>query len=323
MKLTVAAETFPIAGAFRIARETRTEARVVVATISDGEFSGRGEAVPYPRYGESVEKVIAAIESMAGALEDGLSHDALQTTMRPGAARNAIDCALWDFWAKRENTTVAALLGIEPRALTTAYTISLGEPDEMAEAARTAGRSLLKVKLGRPGDEARIRAVRDAVPNATLIVDANEGWSDNNLLINFAACAAAGVALIEQPLPASRDGVLATISHPVPVCADESCHTSEDLAGLGRRYDAVNVKLDKAGGLTEALKMVEEARRHDLKVMVGCMVGTSLGMAPAFFAAQGVDYVDLDGPLLLAEDRPDGLQYDGSTMFPPLPALWG
>lgn len=324
ISLSAKAEAFPIAGAFRIARETRTEARVVVATITDGEHTGRGEAVPYPRYRESVDGVLADIEAMAGQIADGLTREALGEAMKAGAARNALDCALWDFEAKRSGTRVADTLGLTPGPLMTAYTISLGEADEMAEAARISGRPLLKVKLGRgSGDDRRIAAVRAAVPDATLIVDANEGWSENNLLINMAACAAAKVALLEQPLPATRDGVLATISHPVPVCADESVHTSADLAALASRYDAVNVKLDKAGGLTEALAMVAEARRLGLTVMVGCMVGTSLGMAPAIYAAQGADFVDLDGPLILTQDREPGLHYDGSMVHPPAPELWG
>jgi L-alanine-DL-glutamate epimerase-like enolase superfamily enzyme len=220
---------------------------------------------------------------------------------------------------------VAEQLAITPAPLTTAYTLSLGEPEEMAERARAvADRPLLKVKLGGgKGDDARIRAVREAAPDATLIVDANEGWSENDLLINLSACADAGVALVEQPLPSRRDGVLATISHPVPVCADESAHTSADMATLAARYDAVNIKLDKAGGLTEALDMVKAARAHDLKVMVGCMLATSLAMAPAVYAAQGADFVDLDGPLLLAKDREPGLLYEGSLVHPPDPALWG
>ncbi|WP_420392870.1 N-acetyl-D-Glu racemase DgcA [Acuticoccus sp.] len=324
MRLTVAVETFPIAGAFRISRETRTEARVVVATIEDGAHVGRGEAVPYRRYRETVEGVAEAVEAMAPRVADGLTRQDLAEAMPAGAARNALDCALWDFEAKRSGTPVAQVLGLTLRPLTTAYTLSLGEPHEMAAAAEAAGRPLLKVKLGAPsGDDARIAAVREAVPDATLIVDANEGWNEGNLLINMGACAAAGVALIEQPLPAGRDGVLATISHPVPICADESVHTSADLAALVGRYDAVNVKLDKSGGLTEAIAMTEAARQAGLKVMVGCMIGTSLAMAPATYYAQGADFVDLDGPLLLARDREPGLVYDGATLMPPEPMLWG
>jgi len=324
IRLSVAAETFPIAGTYRISRGSRTEARVVVATLCDGTHTGRGEALPYPRYGETVEGVVADIESMADSIAEGLARDGLREAMKAGAARNALDCALWDFEAKQSGVTVAERLGLKPQPLTTAYTLSLDEPDAMAEAARAAERPLLKVKLGAAtGDEARIRAVRQAVPEATLIVDANEGWSDSNLLINLSACADAGVALVEQPMRAAADGVLATISHPVPICADESAHTAADLPALASRYDAVNVKLDKAGGLTEALAMVSAARDHGLKVMVGCMLSTSLSMAPAVLAAQGADFVDLDGPLLLARDRSPGLVYEGSLVHPPDPALWG
>lgn len=325
--LSVRAEVFPIRGSFRISREERTEARVVVAEISDGTHSGRGECVPYARYKESVEGVIAALEAMQEPVADGLTVDALQSLMPPGAARCALDCALYDFEAKANGTTVAERLGITPGPLTTAYTISLGEAEAMAEAAAKAageGYPLLKVKLGQPAaDEARIKAVRAAVPDTTLIVDANEGWNDATVLRLMSACADAGVALIEQPIPAGRDGMLATISHPVPICADESAHVTEGLQTLKGRYDAINVKLNKTGGLTEGLAMVKAARAMDFKVMVGCMLGTSLAMAPAVYAAQGADFVDLDAPLLLSRDRIDGLRYDGATLSPPEPALWG
>lgn len=325
ISLTARAEVFPIAGSFRIARGARTEAHVVVAQVSDGTATGRGEAVPYPRYGESVEGVVADIEAMAPRVADGIDADALRAEMKAGAARNALDCALLDFEAKRSGTSVAERLGLTLAPVTTAFTLSIDTPEAMREAAEAAAsRPLLKVKLGAgEEDAARIAAVRAGAPDAALLVDANEGWNEATLLINLSACADAGVALVEQPLPAARDGALATISHPVAICADESVHTAEDLAALKNRYDAVNVKLDKAGGLTEALVMVEEARRLDFKVMVGCMVGTSLSMAPAVFAAQGADYADLDGPLLLARDRDNGLTFDGSLIAPPSPDLWG
>ena len=325
--LSARAETYPIRGSFRISREERTEAKVVVAEITDGTHTGRGECVPYSRYRESVEGVLEEIGAMAEAVAGGLSVSDLQEAMAPGAARCAVDCAMLDYEAKAAGESVAQRLGITPGPLTTAYTISLGEPAAMAEAARTAaenGHKLLKVKLGNPAaDEERIRAVRSAVHDATLIVDANEGWSDSTLLRLMSACADVGVALIEQPLPASRDGVLATISHPVPVCADESAHVTDGLLKLKPRYDAVNVKLNKTGGLTEALKMVKAAKEADFKVMVGCMLGTSLAMAPAIYAAQDVDYVDLDAPLLLSRDRHNGLTYDGATVQPPEASLWG
>ncbi|XWN28869.1 MAG: N-acetyl-D-Glu racemase DgcA [Devosia sp.] len=323
--LTVKAQEFPIAGSFRISRETRTVARVVCAAITDGTVTGRGEGVPYPRYGESVEGVIADIEAMADAVAGGLDTQGLRTAMKPGAARNAIDGALIDFACKQKGVRAGELLGIGAKPVTTAFTISIGEPEEMAAAAgKAAHRPLLKVKLGmKEGDRERIAAVRAAAPKSTIIIDANEGWGPDQLVANMEACAATGVGLIEQPMPAASDEMLAEVAHPVPICADESVHDASDLAALKGRYDAINIKLDKAGGLTEALEMHEAARTLGFKVMIGCMVGTSLGMAPAIFAAQGADFVDLDGPLLLAKDRTPGLTYDGSVVHPPEPALWG
>jgi L-alanine-DL-glutamate epimerase-like enolase superfamily enzyme len=244
--------------------------------------------------------------------------------MPAGAARNGIDCALWDLAAKRSSQPAHALGGLPPlRPLKTVYTISLGGPDAMAQAARQAARSLLKIKLGGAGDPERIRAIRQAVPDAELIVDANEGWSRQNLAENLTACADAGVAMVEQPLPAADDAALAEVLHPIPVCADESVHDRATLSRLKGKYEAVNIKLDKAGGLTEALALADEASRLGFTIMVGCMVSTSLAIAPATLVAQRARVVDLDGPLLLAADRPDGLRYEGSTLYPPSPALWG
>jgi L-alanine-DL-glutamate epimerase-like enolase superfamily enzyme len=250
---------------------------------------------------------------------------ALQGLLSAGAARNALDCALWDLDAKRAARPVHALAGLPPPGpRVTAYTISLDTPDAMAAAAaRAARRPLLKVKLGRPGDPDRIRAVRAAAPNAELIVDANEGWNADNLANNLAACAAVGVTLIEQPLPAGDDDALAQLPHPITVCADESVHDRASLRGLAGKYDAVNVKLDKAGGLTEALALAAEAQRMGFELMVGCMISTSLAIAPALLVAQTARVVDLDGALLLAQDRPDGLRYDDSRVHPALPQLWG
>jgi L-alanine-DL-glutamate epimerase-like enolase superfamily enzyme len=323
--LTLTAESWPIAGSFAISRGAKTQALVVVAELADGRRRGRGECVPYARYGESVESVTAALEAMRTPLAAGLDRAALQNTMPPGAARNALDCAFWDLEAKRGGRPVYECAGLPaPHALTTAYTISLGSPAAMAEAAaKAANRALLKVKLGADGDPARIAAVRTAAPKATLIVDVNEGWDERNLAANLAACAQAGVALVEQPLPEGTDSVLASIKHPMPICADESAHGLASLAALAGKYDAVNIKLDKAGGLTEALAMVAQAERLGLTVMAGCMVATSLAMAPAVLMAQRAHYVDLDGPLLLARDRPDGLVYRDSLVFPATPALWG
>lgn len=325
LTLSVRTERWPIAGSFTIARGAKTEAAVVVAEIADGTVTGRGECVPYARYRETVESVAAALETMRDACARGLDRTALQSAMPPGAARNALDCALWDFDAKASGRPVHALAGLAaPRPLATAYTISLGTPEAMAEAAaRAAARTLLKVKLGGGDDPARIRAVRKAAPNAELIVDANEAWRVENLADNLAACADAGVTLVEQPLPADNDGALATIKRPIPVCADESVHDRASLASLGGKYDAVNIKLDKTGGLTEALAMAREAERLGFALMAGCMVATSLSMAPAMLLAQRARVVDLDGPLLLARDREHGLRYDGILVYPATSALWG
>ncbi|HET7847486.1 MAG TPA: N-acetyl-D-Glu racemase DgcA [Pseudolabrys sp.] len=325
LSLSAAVERWPIAGRFNISRGAKTEAVVVVATLSDGIHRGRGECVPYARYGETVDDVLAAIEGLRPTIARGLGRTGLQTAMPPGAARNALDCAFWDLEARRSGRRVHELAGLPaPRPLTTAYTISLDEPAAMARAAeKVALRRLLKVKLGAAGDPARIAAVRAAAPRTTLIVDANEGWTDANLSDNVAACAAAGVKLIEQPLPAGRDQALANVTRSVPICADESAHDRASLPDLVGKYDAVNIKLDKAGGLTEGLAMAAEAERLGLSIMAGCMVATSLSMAPAVLLAQKAAYVDLDGPLLLAGDRPHRLRYDETCVFPPEMELWG
>jgi L-alanine-DL-glutamate epimerase-like enolase superfamily enzyme len=323
--LSLAAERWPIAGVFAISRGAKTEAHVVTVTLDDGGHRGRGECTPYTRYGESVDGVMAQIEALRPRLAAGLTPAGLQQAMPPGAARNALDCALWDLAAKRAGRRVHELLGLPaPKPVVTAYTISLASPAEMAEAAaKAAHRSLLKVKLGAAGDPARIAAVRAAAPRATLIVDANEGWREDDLAANFAACAEAGVALVEQPLPEGRDWALARCVRPIPVCADESAHDVASLPGLVGRYDAVNIKLDKAGGLTEALAMAAAAERLGFALMAGSMVATSLSVAPAMLLAQRARFVDLDGPLLLARDRPEGLEYRHSLVYPPSPTLWG
>jgi L-alanine-DL-glutamate epimerase-like enolase superfamily enzyme len=323
--LSVRIERWPIAGSFTISRGTRTEAAVVVAEIADGDHRGRGECVPYARYGETLEGIADAIMAMRSDISRGLDRVELQEAIGPGAARNALDCALWDLAAKQSGEPVHRLAGLPaPTPVTTAYTISLAAPELMAaQAKHVAARPLLKVKLGAAGDAARIAAVRMAAPNAELIVDANEGWSPEVLSENVAACAEAGVTLIEQPLPAGRDEVLAGMAPPVPMCADESVHARPSLAALRDKYNAVNIKLDKAGGLTEALAMAAEAQRLGFLVMVGSMVATSLAMAPAVLVAQRARLVDLDGPLLLKRDRPHGLRYEGSLVYPPTAALWG
>jgi L-alanine-DL-glutamate epimerase-like enolase superfamily enzyme len=326
LSLSVSVERWPIAGAFTISRGAKTEAVVVVAELTDGMHRGRGECVPYARYGETVEGVAAAIEELAGAIVQGLDRERLQSAMAPGAARNAIDCAFWDLAAKRAKRPVHKLIGLPvPKPLTTAYTISLAAPDAMAQAAaKAADRALLKVKLGGGADDrARILSVRNAAPRAELIVDANEGWTADDLARNLAACAQAGVTLVEQPLPADRDDALLHMTRPLPVCADESVHARASLPALVGKYDAVNIKLDKTGGLTEALAMVKDAERLGFAIMAGCMVATSLAIAPAILIGQRARVVDLDGALLLARDRPDGLRYEESLVHPATPALWG
>jgi L-Ala-D/L-Glu epimerase len=323
--LYVHCERWPIAGAFTISRGSKTAAEVVVAELVDGAFTGRGECTPYPRYGETVEGVAADIARCAADIAHGLDRAGLQRALPAGAARNALDCAFIDIEAKRAGRPAHEVLGVAPpRPRVTAYTISFGSPEQMAQAAAAAAaRPLLKIKLGGSGDPERIAAIRRAAPAAELIVDANEGWRPDNLDANMAACAVAGVTLIEQPLPAHDDGALAALARTVAVCADESVHDRATLRALVGKYDAVNVKLDKAGGLTEALALAADARALGFELMVGCMVATSLAIAPAMLVAKRARVVDLDGPLLLAHDRPDGLRFDGSTVYPASPSLWG
>ena len=324
-QLAAAIESWPIAGSFTISRGAKTEAVTVVAEVSQNGRSGRGECVPYPRYGETPEATLAALVAMQEPLARGLDRIGLQAAMPPGAARNALDCALLDLEAKIAGQRAWSLLGRPaPRPCTTAFTISLGTPEAMAAAtAKAARRPLLKIKLGGDGDGARIAAVRKAAPESELIVDANEAWTPDNLEQNLKACAGAGVTLVEQPLPAGKDEALGRIKRPIAVCADESVHDRASLAGLRGRYDAVNIKLDKTGGVTEALAMADAAHALGFEIMIGCMVATSLAMAPAMLLAPQARFVDLDGPLLLARDRDQGLRYDGSLVYPPDAALWG
>ncbi|GAA0576031.1 N-acetyl-D-Glu racemase DgcA [Caenispirillum bisanense] len=324
--LAVRHESWPIAGSFTIARGSKTSAEVVVVELARGPARGRAECVPYPRYGESVEGVTAAIESLRERLADGaVDRAALQDLLPAGAARNALDCALWDLEAKESGVPVWQAAGMpRPQPLVTAETIGIGTPDEMAEkAARLAARPLLKVKVGADLVVERVRAVRAAAPAARMIVDANEGWTPDLMQAVMPALADLGVDLIEQPLPADADGWLAAYRSPVPLCADESLHTADDVAALTDRYQVVNIKLDKTGGLTEALRLRAAAEAAGLGIMVGCMVGTSLAMAPAAIVAAGAAFVDLDGPLLLARDRDGGITFDNGLLHPPAAALWG
>jgi L-Ala-D/L-Glu epimerase len=324
-RLSVSRRSFPLAHRFAISRGAKTTAEVVVAEIFDGDFRGRGECVPYPRYGESVDSVAATLEAMKGAVFSGLDRRDLQQAMPPGAARNALDCAFWDLDAKRFDRRAADLAGIAAmKPLVTAYTLSLDTPGRMGEAA-AANRELplLKLKLTGDGDIDRVAAVRRNAPASRLIVDANEGWQERHLRDIMPALADLGVVLIEQPLPAGADDALLGVPHTIPICADESCHTAADLDRLDGKYEAVNIKLDKTGGLTEALALTEAAVARGFQIMVGCMIGSSLALAPALLVAQRASVVDLDGPLLLAADRVPGLCYEGSLVHPPGPALWG
>jgi L-Ala-D/L-Glu epimerase / N-acetyl-D-glutamate racemase len=323
--LIIARETWPLAAIFTIARGSKSAAEVVTVMLEQDGVVGRGECVPYARYGESVDGVLAELEAARAAIEANIDREKVPALVQASAARNALDCALWDLEAKRAGRPAWQLAGLaEPRPLITAYTLSLADPATMGEAAgAAASRPLLKLKLGGPEDRERLAAVRRNAPASRLIVDANEGWDEAALPAMFAACAEHGVELIEQPLPAGRDAALASVRRPVAVCADESIHVASDITALADRYDAVNIKLDKTGGLTGALALATAAAARDMRVMVGCMVATSLAMAPAFLIAQRADYVDLDGPLLLQRDRIPAIRYDGSIMNPPPPELWG
>ncbi len=326
--LDIQQESWPIAGTFTISRGSRTSAEVVVVTLTDARSGrrGRGECVPYARYGESVDGVIADLRAMAPALARGqVDRAALQSAMPAGAARNALDCAFWDLEAKESGRPVWELAGLDkPHELVTAETLSLDVPEKMAASAiEKVGRPLLKLKLGSEGALDRVAAVRKARPDATLIVDANEALPPAELLPTLSALAELGVAMVEQPLPAGEDDLLAEVNSPIPLCADESSHTVKDIPRLSRLYDMVNIKLDKTGGLTEGIAMLHAAEEAGLRVMIGCMVGTSLAMAPAFLLASKAAFVDLDGPVILARDREFGLSYSRGRVSPPLPDLWG
>lgn len=324
-RLEVETERFPIRGAFTISRGSKTEAEVVTVRLTEDGATGWAESVPYKRYGETLDSVIAQIEAVRAPLEAGCTRADLGRLLAPGAARNALDCALWDLEARQRGLPVWQLAGLqEPQPVTTAYTLSLGTPEAMADAARRApATDVLKLKLGGEGDLDRLRAVRDAAPEARFIIDANEGWNFATLERLAPICAELGVVLIEQPLPAAEDHLLTRGRYPVSICADESCHTADDIDRLADRYDAVNIKLDKTGGLTEAIRTMERARSHNLDIMVGCMVGTSLAMAPAVLLTPYAAFVDLDGPLLLTKDRSPSLCYQHGQIVPARSGLWG
>ena len=325
-KLTIRAESWPLRQRFSIARGSKISADVLCVEIAQDACVGRGEAVPYRRYGESMETVTAAVESIQAALENGLGRADLLDALLPGAARNAIDCALWDLEAKQSKTDIAKLAAIDLKPITTAFTIVIDDADKMAaQAEKAQAYPLLKIKLGgREGvmaDITRLAAIAEARPDAQLIVDSNEGWQIDELARYANQLGRYGVTFFEQPVPQAQEAGLADID--LPFCADESVHDTGSLTNLSRAYDWVNLKLDKTGGLTEALACARTAKFNGRKIMVGCMVATSLSMAPAMILAQHADLVDLDGPLWLAEDRANGLRYDGATIYPPTAELWG
>ena len=317
-------DRFALSRTFRISRGVKTAADVITVTITEGETAGRGEGVPYPRYGESVEATLAAVAEARAAVEAGAGREALQSLLPPGAARNAVDCALWDLEARLSGVDVASRTGVSPGRLVSAITLGIDTPEAMAEAAaRHADAPLLKVKVDAEDPAARIRAVRAAAPRAALIVDPNESW-DQRLLENMqSVLLEAGVDLIEQPVAADSDSWLAGFTPAVPICADEAVHVAADLDQIALRYQAVNVKLDKTGGLTAALDLAHAARARGLILMTGCMVSSSLSIAPAFHVAALSDFVDLDGPLWLREDRPGGVRDEGGVLVPPVTGFWG
>lgn len=325
IKLSARSESFPIQGRFTISRGSKTQVNVVVVELNDGEYLGRGECVPYARYGETIDSVIELIMSLEDDVKNGLDRTELQSKLPAGAARNSLDCAYWDLEAKQKGTRAWDLAGLtEMQNLTTAYTLSMDNPENMREsAAKNADRPLLKLKLGGERDIQRVQAVRLGAPNARLIVDANEGWTVESYQKLVPRLLALGVEMIEQPFPADNDDVLKTLERPIALCADESCHDRASLSDIIGKYQMINIKLDKTGGLTEAFALREQAEENGLSIMVGCMLATSLAMAPAILVAQDVAIVDLDGPLLLAKDRDYALHFDNSEVHPPEPELWG
>ncbi len=323
--LVITHETWPLRGTFRISRGAKRESDVITVTISDGNYRGRGEGTPYARYGENIESTSAQIEQARIKIESGVSRQDLLQLMPPGAARNAVDCALWDLEAKQAGRRAWELADLPmPEHLDTAYSISLDSPETMAQIAKKfANWPVLKLKLAGDGDIERVSAVREAAPNVRLIVDANEAWTADMMEAHMAALAKFGVDLIEQPLPVGSDASLANRNHTIRICADESCHTAADIPFLATSYDVVNIKLDKTGGLTEAVNLLNAAQAAGLGIMVGCMVSSSLSMAPAMLLATKAEFIDLDGPLLLAKDRAKPIEIDCGRMQPPVPELWG
>ncbi len=323
--LQVKKEIFSVKGVFSISRSSVTSIEVVVVEISENGVIGRGECRPYQRYGETIEKTITQILSIREKLEQGLSREQLQLELPPSAARNAIDCALWDLEAKQSGRTVWQLAGLpEPGPVVTAYTISVADQQKMVEdAKKNAHRPILKVKVSNQAVVETLKAIRMACPHAKLLIDANEAWSLEDYQRITPQLKELDIAMIEQPLLAGKDESLSSLPHPVPLCADESCHDSNTLEKLQGHYEIINIKLDKTGGLTEAIKTAKKAKELGFEIMIGCMLSTSLSIAPAFLLSGYASFLDLDGPILLAEDRPSGLKFEGSNIFPPDRNFWG
>ncbi len=325
MKVRIYATDWPIRGSFTISRGSKTQAEVVVVELEAQGITGRGECVPYARYDESVSSVLTQLENIIPELKDAIpTREKLQSLLPSGAARNALDCAFWDWECKKAGSTIWEKTGIVPQPLVTAYTLSLDTPENMEKAAvDNAYRPLLKLKLGGAEDLARVQAVRRGAPASKIILDANEAWTTELYNALIPELVKLDVAMIEQPFPAAQDDILSTLDRPIPICADESCHDRASLERLAGLYDMINIKIDKTGGLTEALALKKEAEKAGLQVMVGCMLASSLSMAPAFVVAQGADIVDLDGPLLLATDIENGFEYTTNQMLPFSAKLWG
>lgn len=324
MKVDLYTQSWPIRGSFTISRGSKTHAETIIVEIEHQGIKGRGECVPYGRYGESIDSVVAQIKTVIEQVEAGISREQLQPLLPSGAARNALDCALWDLECKQAGQSVWDKVNLDAGPLTTAYTLSLDTPENMEKTAiEHAHRPLLKLKLGGPDDLKRVQAVRRGAPNATIILDANEAWTAEIYQQLIPELLKLDVAMIEQPFHADNDHVLDTLERPIAICADESCHDRESLSKVMGRYDMINIKLDKTGGLTEALALKAQAEQAGLRIMVGCMVSSSLSMAPAFVVAQGAEVVDLDGPLLLSEDIEHGFEFENNSMLPFHSQLWG
>ncbi|MDG3085756.1 dipeptide epimerase [Vibrio hannami] len=324
MKLKLSTNSWPIRGSFTISRGSKTQVDVIVVELEQNGIIGRGECVPYGRYNESIESVLAELESIQASVESGVNQKEIQSLLPSGAARNALDCAYWDLKCKSKGISIWDSLSITPEPLVTAYTLSLDTPENMEQAAiENAHRPLLKLKLGGKEDLDRVKAVRRGAPDSDIILDANEAWDANIYQALIPELVKLGVSMIEQPFPADKDDVLLKLPRPIPICADESCHDRKSLAQIIDRYEMINIKIDKTGGLTEALALKQEAEQAGLQVMVGCMLASSLSMAPAFVVAQGAQIVDLDGPLLLSQDIKHGFKFEQNRMLPFTPALWG